>query len=200
MSSAFFNLLQMGAFNDFDDPQYYRVLFLNAPVGLAYVDKDGRFLRVNHKLCHITGYSMHEMEGGMTFQQITHPGDTDSDVRMVKKILSGELDTYSMTKRYITKSGKSIWVKLNVFPILGKNGQFRHFVSWVVPIPINGEAHRGKNGEIVVKTTFSSKQFFKENWKWILTILTGFIAAAATFIYKVLIFANKVMEELNIEW
>jgi diguanylate cyclase (GGDEF)-like protein/PAS domain S-box-containing protein len=111
----------------------FEAAFHAAPHGVAIVGVDGRFLHVNQKLCAITGYSAAELNE-MTFQEITHPDDLDADLLQVDGLLSGELDTYEMEKRYFTKEGHLIWVLLAVAMVREDDGSPRHFISQVQDI------------------------------------------------------------------
>jgi diguanylate cyclase (GGDEF)-like protein/PAS domain S-box-containing protein len=111
----------------------FEAAFHAAPHGVAIVGIDGRFLHVNQKLAAITGYSAAELKD-MTFQQITHPEDLDADMVQVDELLSGELDTYEMEKRYFTKDGHLIWVLLAVAMVREDDGTPRHFISQVQDI------------------------------------------------------------------
>src|SRR6516165_2548476 len=71
----------------------FRATFEQAAVGMALVAPDGRWLRVNRKLCDIVGYS-HEELIGLTFQEITHPDDLETDLAYVRQLLAGEITTY----------------------------------------------------------------------------------------------------------
>lgn len=84
-----------------------------APVGMAHVALDGRWLRVNSRCRHITGYDESELLGS-TFHQITHPDDLERDLSAVARLLAGETEGYTLDKRYIRKDGSSIWVNLTV--------------------------------------------------------------------------------------
>jgi signal transduction histidine kinase len=54
--------------------EQFRLTFEIAPIGIAIVAIDGRFLRVNQALCTITGYAEGELLR-RTFADITYPGD-----------------------------------------------------------------------------------------------------------------------------
>jgi len=71
------------------------------------VSPAGRFLRVNDKLCQITGYSRDQLLK-MTFHDITHPDDVGED-GSGRRVKAGELDTYLMEKRYVRKDGTIVW-------------------------------------------------------------------------------------------
>ncbi|HXF31633.1 MAG TPA: PAS domain S-box protein [Solirubrobacterales bacterium] len=111
----------------------FEAAFHAAPHGVAIVGVDGRFLHVNQKLAAITGYTADELKD-MTFQEITHPDDLDADLVQVDELLSGELDTYEMEKRYFTKGGHLIWVLLAVAMVREDDGTPRHFISQIQDI------------------------------------------------------------------
>ena len=90
-----------------------RAMFDQAAVGMAYVGPDGRFLRINRKFCDIVGYSECEMLE-RTFMDITHPEDVGMDGRALRRLVSGEIDTYGREKRYVCKDGTTIWAEVAV--------------------------------------------------------------------------------------
>ncbi len=90
-----------------------RATFEQAAVGIAHVGTEGRWLRVNQKLCEILGYSVAELTE-LTFQDITHPDDLAADLALMHQLLAGEIQTYSIEKRYFHKSGEAVWIELTV--------------------------------------------------------------------------------------
>jgi PAS domain S-box-containing protein len=91
----------------------FKATFEQASVGIALVSPDGHWLQVNRKLCEIVGYSQEELLP-LTFQDITHPDDLNTDLAFVRQMLAGEIPTYSMEKRYFRKDGRMIWISLTV--------------------------------------------------------------------------------------
>jgi PAS domain-containing protein len=65
-----------------------RVTFEQAAIGIAHVGVDGRWLRVNHKLCEILGYPIEELPR-IALQDIAHPQDLESDTEAMHKLLGG---------------------------------------------------------------------------------------------------------------
>jgi formate hydrogenlyase transcriptional activator len=110
-----------------------RATFEQAAVGIAHVGTDGRWLRVNDKLCAIVGYPREELLQ-LTFQDLTHPDDLEADVEYVRQVLSGETTTYSMEKRYIRKDRSLVWANLTVSLARTATGEPRHFISVVEDI------------------------------------------------------------------
>jgi len=116
-----------------ESEELYRTTFELAAVGIAHVHPLGRWLRVNRKLCEIVGYSESELLQ-MTFQEITHPDDLAADLAETARIVSGELQTFSMEKRYIRKDKSDVWVKLTVSGARDEHARLKHFVSLVEEI------------------------------------------------------------------
>lgn len=113
--------------------EMFRATFEQAAVGIAHVAPDGRWLRVNQRLCEIVGYSPTDMLT-RTFQDITHDDDLETDMKYVGQMLSGEIQNYSMNKRYLHKTGKIVWANLTVSLVRDANGQPDYFVSVIEDI------------------------------------------------------------------
>ncbi|HNC81553.1 MAG TPA: PAS domain S-box protein [Nitrospira sp.] len=117
----------------------HRATFDNAAVGIAHVGLDGRWLRCNDALCALTGYSREELLA-RTFTEITHPDDIEGDWASVRRLLAGEIETFSMEKRYIRKDGSLIWGHLTVSLLRDEQGSAHHFISIIQDIQIRKEA------------------------------------------------------------
>jgi PAS domain S-box-containing protein len=85
----------------------FRATFEQAAVGMAHTALDGRWLRVNHKLCDILGYTREELLE-KTFEEITHPDDLEPTLGYRRQLLAGELGSFSMEKRYVRKDGSIV--------------------------------------------------------------------------------------------
>lgn len=113
---------------DLGDLRSWEQTFHAAPIGIAHVGADGRWLRVNPQVRSMLGYSEQELMR-LTFQDLTHPEDLNKDVDLAGKVLKGELDRYKMQKRYFHKDGHIIWANLTVAAVRNAKGDFVHFVS-----------------------------------------------------------------------
>jgi PAS domain S-box-containing protein len=96
--------------------------------GLAYIDSDGYFLKVNPNFCELVGYTESELLHRRN-QDISHPDDVYDDLEMKQKLYNGNLDYYIMNKRYITKNNNIIWIKIKVTKILDNQGNVQHLVK-----------------------------------------------------------------------
>ena len=94
----------------------FRTLFEQAAVGVAEIDPlSGRFIHVNRRYCHIVGLTMDEILN-TDFQSITHPEDIENDLSHMRSLIAGDINEYSIDKRYIRKDGGVVWVSLTVYP------------------------------------------------------------------------------------
>lgn len=87
---------------------HFRTAFDYAPIGMALVSPEGRWLRVNRSLCEIVGFPEEELLGSY-FQKITHSADLGSDLAQVYRMLAGEILTCQLEKRFIHKHGHEVW-------------------------------------------------------------------------------------------
>lgn len=115
--------------------QRFRSVFNQAAVGIALVAPDGRFIKVNDKLCAIAGYTQEELLA-LSFQKITHHEDLSADEEYVRQLLGGQIRSYAMEKRYLRKDGSVVWANLNVSLVRDDSGQPMHFVSVVEDISL----------------------------------------------------------------
>src|SRR5689334_10134584 len=122
-----------------DSEERFRATFEQAAVGMALVGLDGRWLRVNRKLCALVGYAHDEMMR-LTFQDVTHPDDLAADLAYVRRLLAGEIETYSLEKRYVRKDRALVWVNLTVSLARTSRGQPDYFISVVEDISLRKQA------------------------------------------------------------
>jgi PAS domain S-box-containing protein len=124
-----------------ESEQRFRATFAQAAVGIAHVDLDGKFLRINQKFCDLIGYTHEEMLA-RTLQDITHPDDLNTDLSDVHQVLSGEVQMYSIEKRYITRQGESVWINLTVSLRRRSSGEPKYFISVVQDISDRKQAEK----------------------------------------------------------
>ncbi|MDY6900423.1 MAG: PAS domain S-box protein [Cyanobacteriota bacterium] len=111
----------------------FRSTFEQAAVGICHADKNGKFIRVNQKLCDILGYTREELLQ-RTFHEITYPSDLESDLNQVRNLLSGKVQNFSMEKRYLCKDGSVIWVEITVSYVRQTNGEPDYFLGVIKDI------------------------------------------------------------------
>jgi PAS domain S-box-containing protein len=116
-----------------DSEARFRAIFENAAVGISRVAPDGRLLEVNQRLCDIVGYTREELMT-KTFTDITHLEDLKADLRAMRRMLDGEIETYLREKRYYHKDGSIVWVNLTVSMARKADGSPDYFISVIEDI------------------------------------------------------------------
>jgi PAS domain S-box-containing protein len=116
-----------------ESEERFRATFEQAAVGIALTGLDGKWLRVNQKLCDILGYSREELFE-RTWQEVTHPDDFDSDADQAAQLLAGKLSTYTLAKRYVGKHGLPIWVNMTVSLVRDSAGAPQYFIAVIEDI------------------------------------------------------------------
>ena len=111
----------------------FAVAFDNAPIGVALVAPDGRWLHVNQALLNIIGYTREQLLR-MDFQSITHPDDLARDLETMSRVASGEIDSWELEKRYIHATGRVIWIKLDVAAVRDAAGAPVYFIGQIQDI------------------------------------------------------------------
>ena len=119
----------------------FRGTFENAAVGIGHVGIGGEWLRVNETLCKITGYSKDDLLK-MTFQDLTHPDDLGPDVVQFERLMKGEINSYTMEKRYFHADGRVVWIDLTTALQRDPSGKPEYCISVVEDISKRKEAER----------------------------------------------------------
>ena len=95
----------------------FRVVFEQAPLGVALLDpRQGRITDANPRLCEILGRSAAELTG-LSPQQITHPDDIAEGMDLLRRLNSGQIPGYRLTKRYLRPDGTLVWASLTCAPV-----------------------------------------------------------------------------------
>jgi PAS domain S-box-containing protein len=111
----------------------FRGTFDQAAVGIAHVDYDGKWLRVNQRYSDILGYTEAELLQ-MSFRSVTHPDDIDYNAECYRRLRAREITNYAIEKRYIRKDGELVWVALTVSPVLNPEGETQYYTAVVEDI------------------------------------------------------------------
>lgn len=112
-----------------------RTTFEQAGVGITHASITGKFIRVNQKFCEIVGYTCEEL-WERTFYDITHPDDLQVDSEYVRSLLAGEIETYTLEKRYFRKDGQSIWAQITASLIQPPQGAPKYVLRVIQDISI----------------------------------------------------------------
>ena len=118
---------------------HFESTFLRAGVGLAHVDLQGRFLRVNPLFCQILGYSSDQL-CQMTFMQISEPDFVARDWPALQEMIHGSRDNYTREKRYIRQDGSRVWCNVSVSLLPAPDPACNCFVVALYEISVRKQA------------------------------------------------------------
>ena len=142
--------------------------FEYAAIGLALVGIDGRWLQVNHSICEITGYTKEELLS-LTFQDITHPDDLETDLNYVRQLLAREINHYHMEKRYFHKQGYIVWILLSVSLVRDEQGEPLYFIAQIQNITKRKQAEAAVlSSERIVSATTDGLCLLDRNYTYLL--------------------------------
>src|SRR3954471_135787 len=110
----------------------FRELFEGAPIGMAILALDERFLQVNTAFCKMVGYSNAELRQ-RTAEDITFAEDIEPGRQIAKSLLHDML-RFTGDKRYIHKNGEILWVSRTASIIRDDKGEPQHFLAMVEDI------------------------------------------------------------------
>ena len=113
-----------------ESEERFRKSFEDAPIGMALVSLEGRWVRVNRVICAMVGYSEAELLA-TDFQTLTHPDDLQLDMSFVRQLLAGEIRDFKMEKRYFHKNGRIVNVLLGVSLVRDDDGKPLYFISQI---------------------------------------------------------------------
>lgn len=89
-------------------------IFENAPIGIAYLAlPDRRFLRLNERLCAMTGYERGELLEMRDFD-LTFPDDRGIGGKEYEALMACTRKSFDIEKRYVRKDGSTIWARTSV--------------------------------------------------------------------------------------
>lgn len=117
----------------------FEATFEQAAVGIALVGIDGRWLRVNRKLCEIVGYSEEELPR-LSLHEITEADDLEGELEAMRRILARELDSVSVERRCHCKHGRTIWIHLTISLALRPDGTPDYFIFVIEDVQARKDA------------------------------------------------------------
>jgi PAS domain S-box-containing protein len=116
-----------------ESEERFRLTIDEAPIGMALVSLDGRFVRVNPAFSEVLGYDPAELTK-LTFHEITHPEDLDTHLALAGQLARGEIPRCQFEKRYIRKDGTVVDTMLSVSIVRDAAGAPLYFISQIEDI------------------------------------------------------------------
>jgi PAS domain S-box-containing protein len=119
----------------------FRLVIDEAPIGMALVALDGRFILVNRALCELLGYPSGALTQ-LTVHDITHPDDLAEDRALAAALARGDIPRYQRARRCLRKDGTIADVMLNASILRGRDGAPQLFIAQIEDISERKRAER----------------------------------------------------------
>jgi PAS domain S-box-containing protein len=122
-----------------DSETQFRVTFEKAPIGIAHVAPDGRFLRINEAARRMLGYSGDELTT-KSFFDTTHPDDLAASVARFELMRDGKINRYDADKRLLRRNGTTVWARATVSCVRNSDGSVDYLIAVIEDISARKEA------------------------------------------------------------
>ena len=111
----------------------FRRYFELGLIGMAFTSPTKGVIEVNDELCRILGYPREELLQ-KTWAEMTYPDDLAADVAQFERVMAGEIDGYSLEKRWVRKDGEIIHSVMSARCERRADGSIDYFVGLVLDI------------------------------------------------------------------
>ncbi|MBV5282668.1 MAG: PAS domain S-box protein [Paludibacter sp.] len=141
----------------------FKNVFDNSIIGKSITTLDNQ-LHVNAAFRKIIGYSEVELKS-KSWQDITFQEDIQHNAELLKKILSGEINSARFEKRFIHKNGSLVWVDLSTTLLRDDNNTPLFYITEIIDIT------ERKNAQFALQDSNERLSLILENspiaiWDW----------------------------------
>jgi PAS domain S-box-containing protein len=143
--------------------ELFRGLFEQAAVGMCVVGSDGRLLRVNDKLCSITGRAEHDLMK-QELRDLTHPEDRAEHESQVGTLLLGGISEVSLEQRLMRRDGDTIWVNVTLSIQWDAGGRIQSLIGVIEDIDAR------KRAELELRTHTTRQQLLSKTMDQLLRV------------------------------
>ncbi|MGE0629836.1 MAG: PAS domain S-box protein [Hyphomicrobiaceae bacterium] len=146
-----------------DSEERFRGIFQHAATGISISDLGGLFLSCNPAYSEILGYDQDEIRR-LTYTDLVHPDDREENVRQVRRLREGEIDSFVVTNRSVRKDGQTVWLQKHVSVLRDASGRPTNHIALITNMTdrkraeerqhlmMRELAHRGKNLLAVIQS------------------------------------------------
>jgi PAS domain S-box-containing protein len=118
----------------------FRSAFNASSLGMTLVSLDGTYLEVNERFAEMLGYTREEL-AGRTVRDVTPPNEVARDLDVVRKLRSGEAESWEFEKHYFRSDGSTFWASVAAGLVRDYDGSPSHIVGHVQDITAQREAN-----------------------------------------------------------
>jgi diguanylate cyclase (GGDEF)-like protein/PAS domain S-box-containing protein len=110
-----------------ESEERFRTAFDDAPIGIALVALDGRFMRVNDALSQLVGFPPRRLVA-TTLPELSHPDDSSVLERQLRRLTGGEIDVHRWETRCLHADGHVVYAALDLALVRDRAGEPQHLV------------------------------------------------------------------------
>jgi len=99
----------------------FKAFFTNKESCVSLLELNGNIKSANEKFCNMLGYTLKEIKS-KNYQDISCPGDNDYNQEYLNKLYLGEINSFTIEKRFIRKDKTYYWAEIFVTGIRDKQG------------------------------------------------------------------------------
>ncbi len=135
-----------------------RTYFNMSMYGIAITSAEKGWLEVNDRICSMLGYTRDELFH-KSWAELTHPDDLAADVEQFNRAIRGQIEQYSLDKRFIRKDGGVIWTNISVGVVRKTDGNVDYFICFIGDITERKQAEAAiAESEKKFRTIFDAAQ------------------------------------------
>ncbi|MFQ5709253.1 MAG: PAS domain S-box protein [bacterium] len=99
----------------------FRLIFEEGPIGMYLLSPSFHFIKVNNAFCAMLGYPARELIG-RSLTDVIHAEDAKTGLELARKMRDGEIPNYQIERRYVKKTGETIWTNIKASIIRDSSG------------------------------------------------------------------------------
>ena len=104
----------------------------NSSFGIV-LTQHGDIMKSNRAFQEMLGYTSEELDI-LTIKDVSHPVDIEESIKLISEMDSGNLDKFTVQKKYLKKNGSTIWAKTTVSAVRFLSGNIKYQVAIVEDI------------------------------------------------------------------
>ena len=117
----------------YKESELFRYILNTTQLGITIYSPRNGWLEANDTFCNMLGYSREELFS-LRFKDITHRDDIEEDKKLYQRLLAGDIDNYSLDKRFIDKHGGTLHARVSIDGIRDATGAWKYFIAFVSDI------------------------------------------------------------------
>lgn len=119
----------------------FKSIFTQVAVGVIISTLKDEVIQANKRFYDLIEYTKEEFEE-IQHIGVTHPEDKEKTLQYTEDLISGKTDYYSHEKRYVTKSGRIVWVYFTATVVKNLQGKPKHIISVAQDITLRKTAEQ----------------------------------------------------------